>query len=123
MSNNELKQLKNEALELGTYVCRQCKTCHSPLISPSEIFAIEGEFDRQMDDGRIDDPAHYALRERLKQWFQQDKSAQDRYAAYDGKVDPQQDYSFLNTLCPHNIDINRKLKLAHSKLIHDDYIF
>lgn len=123
MTQDELADAKKNAIELNDYVCRQCKTCDSPLVQPSEIFAIEGEFDRQMENGRITDPAHYALRERLKHWFQQDKSAQARYAAYEGKVDPAMDYSFLNSLCPHNIDINRKLKLAHSKLSTEDYIF
>ena len=122
MTEEELKKLKNDALELNDYVCRQCKTCNSPLIKPSDIFAIEGEFDRQMDDGRISDAANFALRERLKHWFQQADSARKRYAAYDGKVDPSQDFSFLNMLCPHNIDIDRKLKLAHAKL-SGDYIF
>ncbi len=123
MNDNELATLKKNAVELNDYVCRQCQTCDSPLIKPSEIFAIEGEFDRQMDDGRITDPAHYALRERLKHWFAQDKSAQARYAAYEGTVDPAVDYSFLNALCPHNIDINRKLKMAHAKLSMENYIF
>ncbi len=123
MNENELEDVKKNAVELTDYVCRQCHTCDSPLIKPSEIFVLEGEFDRQMDDGRIADPAHYALRERLKHWFAQDKSAQARYAAYEGKVDPTNDYSFLNAMCPYRIDINRKLKLAHSKLSTENYIF
>ena len=123
MKDIELTALKNGAVELNNYICRQCKSCDSPMINPSEIFALEGEFDRQMDDGRVADAAHFALRERLKHWFQQHKSAKERYAEYGSKVDIDQDYSFLNTLCPHYIDINRKLKLAHSKLSGDDFIF
>ena len=60
MNATELKELKNNAVELGDYVCRQCKTCDSPMIKPSEIFEMEGEFDRQMDDGRINDSARAA---------------------------------------------------------------
>ena len=45
-----------------------------------------------MDDGRVDDAARYALRERLKHWFGQAERARDEYAALAPKVDPERDY-------------------------------
>lgn len=119
----EWEELQSTALELGDYVCRMCEKCDSPTFKPSEIFAIEGELDRQMDDGCIEDAAHYALRERLKGWFAQSEAAQHRYADYETHVNPGEDYSELNRLCPYNINIDRKLKLAHAKLSSDGTIF
>ncbi len=123
LEKTEWDEVQTNGLELGDYVCRQCEKCDSSGFKPSEIFAIEGEFDRQMDDGRINDAAHYALREHLKHWFAQAESAKQRYAAYEPKVNPAQDYSDLNPLCPYHIDIHRKLHLAHAKLSTDGTIF
>ncbi|MBN1821746.1 MAG: hypothetical protein JW833_13585, partial [Prolixibacteraceae bacterium] len=120
----EKEKLYSEAPELGNYVCRQCKKCDGILkINPSEIFMIEGIFDRQMEDGFIPDPSVYALRERLKHWFGQKEKALKEYIDQSVKVDPENDYSELNKTCPCNIDINRKLKLAHSKLSKEGYLF
>ena len=75
-----------------------------------------------MDDGRVDDAARYALRERLKHWFGQAETARDEYAALAPKVDPERDYRHLNERCPYGIDVDRKLKLAHGKLSRERYV-
>jgi len=39
------------------------------------------------------------------------------------KVDPERDYTALNLLCSYGIDVDRKLKIAHSKLAGGGYLF
>lgn len=124
MSDAEKETLFKDAEELGTYVCRQCGRCDGIMeVNPSEIFLLEGEFDRQMDDGAVPDPAQYALRERLKHWFMQKDSAVQKYRARTNPVDTEKDYSGLNSKCPYAIDIDRKLKRVHAKLTSDGFIF
>lgn len=124
MDEKEKEALFQNALELGTYVCRQCGRCDGISdLNPSEIFLLEGEYDRQMDDGTVPDPARFALAERLKFWFVQYESAIRKYKDRTIHVAPEKDYSNLNRTCPYGIDIDRKLKLVHSKLSGDGYIF
>ncbi|HUX22177.1 MAG TPA: aldo/keto reductase [Spirochaetia bacterium] len=111
------------APELGDYVCRLCGKCRVNGFDPEAIFLLEGLYDRQMDDRRVDDTAQFALRERLKFWFNQAEEAKNEYAALATRVDPDHDYSKLNELCPYGIDIDRKLKIAHDKLSANDYIY
>ncbi|MBD3290714.1 aldo/keto reductase [candidate division KSB1 bacterium] len=123
MTEEEQEELFSKAPELGNYVCRLCGDCDTAEFRPSQIFLMEGEYDRQMDDGTVPGPAQYALRERLKHWFAQTDSARERYQHYPRKVDPNADYNHLNEKCPYGINIDRKLKLAHSKLSKGDVIF
>jgi aryl-alcohol dehydrogenase-like predicted oxidoreductase len=116
------EELFRTAPELGDYVCRLCGLCRESTFDPEEVFLLEGLFDRQMDDGRVPDAARYALRERLKHWFDQAAQARLEYAALARKVDPAADYRHLNVRCPYGIDIDRKLKLAHGKLSADRYL-
>jgi hypothetical protein len=67
-------------------------------------------------------PAAYALQERLKHWFDQAAWAREEYSKLSAKVDPDGDYRALNRLCPYGIDIDRKLKIAHSKLTAGAYL-
>jgi len=124
MSDDEKEGLYLNAMELRTYVCRQCGKCDQIVdLNPSEIFLLEGEYDRQMDDGTVPNPAQYALAGKLKFWFMQKESAIQKYRNRTIKVDPEKDYTSLNNQCPYKIDIDRKLKLVHSKLSEDGYIF
>ncbi|UCF99124.1 MAG: aldo/keto reductase [Spirochaetaceae bacterium] len=124
MGKEEKEELYRNAPELGRYVCRQCGRCRgADGIDPEEIFLLEGLFDRQMNDYTVPDPQEYALRERLKHWFDQKDWAQEQYGKLRNKVDPQQDYSALNDLCTYGIDVDRKLKIAHSKLTGGSYLF
>ena len=122
LNGAEREELFLSAPELGDYVCRMCGRCREESFDPEQVFLLEGLFDRQMDDGRIDDAARYALRERLKHWFGQADRARDEYEALAAKVDPGRDYRYLNERCPYGIDIDRKLKLAHGKLSRERYV-
>jgi len=124
MTEEEKEDLYRSAPELGRYVCRQCEKCRdSGGFAPYEVFLLEGLFDRQMSDYTVPDAGQYALQERLKHWFDQDQPAREEYQALAQKVDPQRDYKALNKLCPYGIDIDRKLKIAHSKLSGFEYLF
>jgi len=124
MSDDEREQLSLRAPELGSYVCRLCEKClDGKGFKPWEIFLLEGLYDRQMDSFHVPDPALYALQERLKFWFDQKEWARREYKKLGRKVDPERDYSKLNALCPFGIDIDRKLKIAHSKLSEKEFIF
>jgi len=124
MAGEEKEELYRDAPELGRYVCRQCKKCQgSDGFAPYEIFLLEGLFDRQMNDYTVPDPQMYALKERLKHWFDQKDWACEEYGKLKWKVDPTRDYAALNILCPYGIDVDRKLKIAHSKLTGGSYLF
>jgi hypothetical protein len=123
MSEAEKEELFRSALELDDYVCRLCGKCKTEKFDPQEIFLLEGLFDRQMDDMRMVDIALYALRERLKVWFGQAELARREYAELARRVNPHADHSGLNRLCPYGIDVDRKLKIAHSKLSGERYIY
>ena len=115
MTEAEKQELFRTAVELGDYVCRFCGKCADGF-DPQTVFRLEALFDRQMDDKRVSDTALYALRERLKHWFHQDDLARKEYAALPAKVNAKKDYGALSALCPYGIDVDRKLKLAHTKL-------
>jgi predicted aldo/keto reductase-like oxidoreductase len=124
MTEEEKNTLYASAVELGSYVCRRCGKCRDGFdVNPQEIFLIEGLFDRQMDSLEEVNPPRYALQERLKHWFDQTAWAREEYASLKNKVDPSVDYSSLNTRCPYGIDVDRKLKIAHGKLLPDQYIY
>ena len=122
MSEAERAELVRTAPELGDYVCRFCGRCADGF-DPQQVFRLEALFDRQMDGKRLPDAAHYALRERLKHWFGQKDLARQEYSELKTKVDVGHDYRALNRLCPYGIDIDRKLKIAHSKLAAEEHIF
>jgi len=122
MTDKEKEKLFRTAPELGDYVCRLCGKCKANGFDPQTVFLLEGLYDRQMDDMRVTDTALYALRERLRTWFQQQETAREEYAILLPKVDPERNYSDLSRLCPYGIDIDRKLKIAHAKLSKERYI-
>jgi len=123
LSEEAKESLYHSALELGNYVCRLCGKCMDENgFKPWEIFLLEGLYDRQMNSYHVPNPAYYALQERLKFWFHQEDWAQEEYVKLVRKVDPDTNYSHLNTLCPYNIDIDRKLNIAHAKLSRKEYI-
>jgi aryl-alcohol dehydrogenase-like predicted oxidoreductase len=124
MGEGEREKLFGSAPELGDYVCRLCGKCRDGAgLDPQEVFLLEGLFDRQMDSQRVTAPADYALQERLKHWFDQTAWAREEYARLAARVDPERDYSALSRRCPYGIDIDRKLKIAHTKLTAGAYLF
>jgi len=122
LTDAEKEELYRSAPELGTYVCRLCGKCAADGFDPQSVFLLEAVFDRQMDDMRVGDAASYALRERLRGWFQQQEAARRDYGALKIQVDPAKDYRRLSALCPYGIDVDRKLKIAHGKLSAERYL-
>lgn len=118
LTPEEKEKIFDNAIELGNYVCRQCGKClpcpegiHIP-----EIFRYEGYYDRQMADGKVIDPAEYALRERLKFWFGNRPLAVERYAGIRAKADKCTKCGECMPKCPYGIDIVSKLEMADYKL-------
>ena len=119
----EYNALFSTARELGSYVCRLCGKCRTEDFDPQEYFLLEGLFDRQMESfSPEENPADFALRERLKHWFGQAEKASEEYREL-VPISVDHDYSDLNALCPYSIDIDRKLKIIHSKLSGAEYIY
>lgn len=121
MTAREEQALFDTALELGDYVCRQCGKCACPeRINLVEIFAAEGYYDRQMASGRVDNAAQYALVERLRYWYGNQRLGKERYARLSRKADACTDCGVCVTQCPYHIDIPAKLRLADYKLAGRD---
>ena len=122
VTDEEVERILESAPELGTYVCRQCAVCTVADDGDGlkRIFELEGKFDRQMDDRLPTDAAHYALRERLKGWFQAQGRARQRYAGLKRKAP-----EFLGEKpapCRYGLDVPRKLRIVHAKLSPDERI-
>ncbi len=122
MSSEEIEDLYANALELGDYVCRQCGKC---LPCPEgvpimDIFRLEGYYDRQMADGRISNAADYALKERLKFWFDNKDMALDLYEKLEVKADSCTKCGLCMPKCPYDIDIIQKLHMCDYKLAGRD---
>ena len=118
MSEKEKEQLFLKASELGQYVCRQCDKC---LPCPEKInipwiFALEGQWDRQLADGVVRDPGEYALRDRLRFWFGNQDYAQEAYKKVDPKALACSECGECIPRCPYHLPIIEKLKIAHDKL-------
>ncbi|MBN1299002.1 MAG: aldo/keto reductase [Actinobacteria bacterium] len=118
LSNKELDDIYRNAPELGNYVCRQCGLC-MPCpegIDIPKLCMLEGYYDRQMDDGVVDNPADYALRERLKSWYGGEDIARQEYAKLDKKANACTQCGICMPKCPYNIDIIGKLQNIDFKL-------
>lgn len=118
MTVEEKEQLLESASELGDYVCRQCGKCMpcSVGVDITEVFRLEGLFDRQMHSGDVDNSAEYALSERLKHWFGTKELAKEAYAELDGDASQCTECGECMDKCPYNIDIISKLKNVDYKL-------
>lgn len=118
MSEEEKERWFSEAPELGNYVCRQCGKClPCPQgIDIPRIFLLEGQYDRQMQDGVVRDPAEYALRDRLRFWFGNQDYAQEAYSKLSKNALSCNRCGECEKRCPYGIAIIRKLNIAHAKL-------
>lgn len=123
MSKREKEDLFKNAIELGTYVCRQCNKClPCPQDIPiPEIFKYEGYFDRQMRDGIVRDPGEFALRDRLRFWFGNQEIAKEKYGQLARDIIHCIKCGKCSSRCPYDIDIVRKLKIADYKLSGKKY--
>lgn len=114
----DIESLLTDAQELGNYVCRQCDQC-MPCpegVAITEVFRLEGIFDRQMSNGVVGNPAEYALKERLKHWFGGQERAKEAYAKLEGKATLCSECGICMVKCPYKIDIIQKLKNVDYKL-------
>jgi predicted aldo/keto reductase-like oxidoreductase len=118
MSEKEKEQWFFEAPELGRYVCRQCGKClPCPQgIDIPKIFLLEGQYDRQMKDDLVRDPAEYALRDRLRFWFGNQDYAQEAYASVSPNALSCNRCGECEKRCPYGLAVIRKLAIAHGKL-------
>jgi len=118
LTREQADQLAMSAPELGTHVCRLCGRClPCPVgIDIPEVFHLEGWYDRQMGNGRVDDTAEYALRERLKHWFGNQQLARDRYATLAIQADRCTHCGACTPRCPYGLDVEAKLAYADYKL-------
>lgn len=119
LSEEALHELQTQSPELGTYVCRQCGECVDVCpegVNIPEMFRLEGVFDRQMRTGEVGDFGDYIMKEQLRFWYQGDEKARREYAALPVKADACVECDACATICPYEIDIPRKLKIADYKL-------
>jgi predicted aldo/keto reductase-like oxidoreductase len=125
MPEEERERLFLEAPELGTYVCRQCDEC-LPCpegINIPRIFELEGWYDRQMWDRVVRDPADYALRIRLRSWFENEERAQAAYAALSPKANACTQCGECEPRCLYHLAIIEKLRNAHLKLTGGEILY
>jgi NAD-dependent dihydropyrimidine dehydrogenase PreA subunit len=80
------------------------------------LFELEGVYDRQMWDGVVRDPADFALRNRLRFWFDNQDRARAAYASVTVKADACTDCRYCEPRCPYRLPIVSKLRHAHYKL-------
>ncbi len=119
LSQKEREELFRDAPELGNYVCRQCGDC-LPCpegIDIPHVFLLEGQFDRQMKDGVVRDPAEYALRDRLRFWYGNQEYAQKDYQNLKVKATACTECDLCEPKCSYGLPIINKLKIAHQKLV------
>ena len=117
MSEQEREDLYKHPV-LGSYVCRLCDKC-LPCpegIDMPKIFRCEGMYDRQLRDRTIRTMPEFALRDRLRFWFQGRGKARAMYRNL--SVDAQACTRCGECLpkCPYDIDIIGKLEYCHFKL-------
>lgn len=125
MERKEKERLFREAPELGNYVCRQCEDCpvKTKGVDVRLLFRLEGYYDRQMWDGNPRNPADYALRDRLRFWYQNQDLAKELYRGLEVDID-----EVLNHLqgaedCLYQLPVAQKIKIVHYKLGDDDKLF
>lgn len=125
MTEEEKGKLFREAPELGNYICRQCKSCSVTEQGEAlkEVFKLEGYYDRQMRDGNPRNPADFALRDRLRFWFGNDKLARNLYDILEVKaIDLLADKINFKP-CKYDLPIEKKLQICHYKLGDEKYLF
>ncbi len=118
-SEAELAAILRDAPELGDYICRQCGQCRLPDLDLPKVFELEGKFDQQMFDGRPTTAPDYALRMRLRFWFDNQRRAIEMFKPYAAAVDEALASRRALPPCPYGIDLPYKLLLAHRKLTSD----
>jgi predicted aldo/keto reductase-like oxidoreductase len=122
MSEKEKESLFAKNPVLGNYVCRRCSKC---LPCPEgvdivDVFGLEGIYDRQLRDRTIRSAPEFALRDRLRFWFDNRERAREEYRSLKGKADTCTRCGECIPKCPYGIDIPGKLENAHFKLTREE---
>ena len=121
MTEEEKENLFNKNPILGNYICRQCDLC-LPCpegIDIPKIFLYEGWYDRQLRDRVVRESPDFALRDRLRFWFDNRDKARKAYSKLDVKADACTRCEECIPKCPYGIDIISKLDNAHYKLMRE----
>jgi predicted aldo/keto reductase-like oxidoreductase len=124
LSETEKEELFTSNPVLGSYVCRQCGKC-LPCpegIDIPKLFTYEGWYDRQMRDWTIRDMPEFALRDRLRFWYGNLKTAREQYAGVEADAQECTGCGECIPRCPYGIDIIRKLENTHYKLTVEEEI-
>ncbi len=124
LSEDERDSLFRNNPLLGNYVCRQCGDClpcPEGLDMP-KIFLYEGWYDRQLRDRVIRSTADFALRDRVRFWFENMEEARGAYGELGTQADRCTNCGECNPRCPYGIDIPAKLDYAHFKLTTENVV-
>ncbi len=118
LTEEEKEEIFTRNPVLGSYVCRLCNKC-LPCpegIDIPAVFLYEGWYDRQLRDWKIRSMPEFALRDRLRFWFEDQEKAREAYLGLGVKSDACTRCGDCLPRCPYNIDIITKLEYAHFKL-------
>lgn len=121
MSEKEKEDIFKNNPVLGNYICRLCNKC-LPCpegINIPEIFTYEGWYDRQLRDRAVRKPPEFALRDRLRFWFDNREKARIAYEGVEKKADACTACGDCIPGCPYGLDIISKLDNAHYKLTRE----
>ena len=125
MSEGEKEELFKKNPVLGKYVCRLCNKC-LPCpegIDIPKIFLYEGWYDRQMRDRVVRTTPDFALRDRLRFWFDTREKACGAYEGLDVKADACTGCGECIPRCPYGIDIISKLDYTHFKMTNESVAY